>query len=326
MLIVKMNMSTKIILDNASTCIITEKGELWYSGYNNTSFKRVDLGNLTAIKYATFARYDILLLIDGDNKLWSLEGGKLFLWLEGVLDVKILYGVVHVVLEDGSVHYATVTSNFLGSPSFVKIFTGEAKEIMVSNSTIVVLDRSGHVWVMGTNTFGEFGFGHTKPISEFKCTNLVNIISVSANRGYIIALDVEGKLWAAGTNRKNVLGLGDEKLLNSTFISIGPPGVKVTSVESNDYFTVLRDENDKYWVTGVRLNYLGLDESYRPDTFVPLAMEEVVALKAMRHFVVCVKSDHRIWVSGVDHGVGNLGLGGAIELYKLTPTDFYVNK
>ncbi|OGT60894.1 MAG: hypothetical protein A3F14_02870 [Gammaproteobacteria bacterium RIFCSPHIGHO2_12_FULL_43_28] len=78
---------------------------------------------------------------------------------------------------------------------------GGIKKVVAGKENTFFLTKTGNVWGVGTNTYGQLGLGHTNPITTpEQITTLSNIIDITLKHDYVaFFLDQYEDVWACGT-------------------------------------------------------------------------------------------------------------------------------
>ncbi|MEU0494587.1 CAP domain-containing protein [Mycobacterium sp. NPDC006124] len=102
-------------------------------------------------------------------------------------------------------------------PAETGAFTGrDIVAIAAADFNSYAVDRDGHVWAMGSNSFHQLG-PNVDPLSHdalaHQIPNLSRVVDVSAGLGHALALTSGNELWSWGSNSAGQLGQG---------VAIGP--------------------------------------------------------------------------------------------------------
>lgn len=82
-------------------------------------------------------------------------------------------------------------------------------DIAVTSGSFFALDRSGTLWAMGANRYGECGNGGTSEVSNLTAVALPeSIIQFAAGDNHVVALGKDGQVFTWGCNDSGSLGLG----------------------------------------------------------------------------------------------------------------------
>jgi len=84
----------------------------------------------------------------------------------------------------------------------------DIQAIAVGSSHSVALDGSGHVYLWGSNEFGQLGNGTKASSSTPIELGLDHVISIAAGFDHTLLMQSDGSVWACGTNSFGQVGVG----------------------------------------------------------------------------------------------------------------------
>ena len=170
------------------------------------------------------------------------------------------------------------------------------------------------LWVLGDNSFGQLGLGHTNDVPQptllhgtFHSEGLLR--GVAAFNHGILLIDSQGAAFTAGSNTYGQLGRsGDE----TTFQKIGSlPSLFIASCGS--HHTLALDEMHRVWSWGLNWHgRLGNRGSLSHPSLLDCSEEVEAVLAGGKHSLV-FQSDRRLLVFGANDS-GQLGLSKTNQL------------
>lgn len=142
------------------------------------------------------------------------DDGSVWKWGDGVLaPSKLSTGIKAIAPAGfGSFYYllkqdGTITGSygFLNPSSLRNI-----KDIKAGNRHLLALDESGIVWSVGSNVYGQLGYGQNTDESKYpvKVSKIANILAIEAGNDHSLAIDEDGQLFSWGNNGSGRLGDG----------------------------------------------------------------------------------------------------------------------
>ncbi|MEU5099303.1 hypothetical protein [Streptomyces sp. NPDC020996] len=135
------------------------------------------------------------------------------------------------------------------------------KTVAVSGANVVLLGSDGHVWVTGSNEWGQLGVGATDtkdhPLAR-KIPGIDQAVAIDAGYGNVLAVDKYGITYATGDNTGGALGeLGNPvTVADAVRVAPGQPSkAPFVEVATGDSDTLVRDADGV--VLGVGYNGQG---------------------------------------------------------------------
>lgn len=117
-----------------------------------------------------------------------------------------------LLTEDGKVFaFGMDSRNQYGDKHgyFVQLELPEILSISCGSQCAMFIDIEYNVWVVGSNSEGNLGLGHTSDVKQItQLTCLSNIQLVGQGDAHAIFRNFEGKIWTCGWNKRGQLGLG----------------------------------------------------------------------------------------------------------------------
>lgn len=102
--------------------------------------------------------------------------------------------------------------------------TGTVTAIAAGGTHSVALTDDGHVWVAGTNFYGQIGMpAGTADQTTFVQTSLTDVVAIAAGVYSTLAVKSDGTLWVSGSNSNGELGLGNKQQFFYGFTQV--PGI-----------------------------------------------------------------------------------------------------
>lgn len=297
-----------------------------------------------AIDVAAADSCSFALLDDGTVMAWGMNYNKMLgteepLQLPGGVsgsDVPVpvpgLSGIVKIaasgyyataVTKEGKV-YGWGVSFKRAKPELIEGFS-DVREISVSPTHVMALDRSGNVWTVGGEMYGVLG-RMTNPERAEKVSGLTNIIAIAAGLGVSTVVKSDGTVWVWGSNWHGQFGNGQRTdapvyggLRNE--IQLKPsqvPGVKNVVAISNGEagrhtLALLKDGSLRGWGnTDWGQLGAGVSGTFQLSPVTP-KITGVKAVFAVGNNSFAVKKDNSFWIWGNGHR-------GEYPLQKVTKT------
>ena len=190
----------------------------------------------------------------------------------------------------------------LGLPPIIKLACG--RDFLVAEA------EEGDLWVLGDNTYGQLGLGHTDcalqptriDVEERSEGRLRCLVALCDG---VILIDSQGGVFSAGANSFGQLGRTSGDLSKLQRISDIPP---MLGAACGFNHTLSLDANGGVWTWGLGTwGQLGTGNTYDQSLPILAPLEGVSALAAGRHHSLVYKEDGGLLVFG-SNGFGQLGL------------------
>ena len=167
-----------------------------------------------------------------------------------------------------------------------KINLSNIVDMSAGSNFAVFVDKSGNIWGLGDNSYGQLGTGTTDSayepvkVNERKENNDDTAVKTANGTDHYLALKSDGTVWAWGNNDYGQIG-------NGTNISPGEP-VKVnnlsniTDIKAGDGFSLALKSDGTVWAWG-KNNYGQLGNGKNVNSSVPVQVQidsEVKAISA----------------------------------------------
>ena len=190
---------------------------------------------------------------------------------------------------------------------------------MASGWNFLVGESEDGLWVLGHNTYGQLGLGHTNevPVPTFvRVPELVTPLrSLEAlNRG-ILLVDGDGAIWTAGDNSLGQLGRDGDTSVFQRINGIPP----MSEASCGCSHSLAKDENGGLWTWGWgRCGQLGTNDTLNQTvpTLIP-SISDVHSLVAGGNHSFVYSHEGEMFAFGANSS-GQLGLGHKDK--KLVPT------
>jgi alpha-tubulin suppressor-like RCC1 family protein len=169
-----------------------------------------------------------------------------------------------------------------------------------ANHTLYVLDRSGLLWVIGENQYGQLGDGTTTDGTSLYCIDFSNIPwkQISANWSYITGIKTDGTLWSWGGNSYGQLGQNN-RTHRSSPTQIGT-GTDWKYVSAGGAHVAAIKTNGTLWTWGY--NYIGqLGQNNITDRSSPTQVGTATNWKQVSAgdmHTAAIKTDGTLWTWG----------------------------
>lgn len=175
--------------------------------------------------------------------------------------------------------------------------------LILSNPLRAQLPAGGTLWVMGGNTKGQLGLGHTNRVAHVAAVT-DGVVAVAAGYQHSLFVKADGTLWAMGLNYFGQSGGGSPDVITSPVYVTN----RVTQVSAGeDHSLFLRDDNTLWGLGNDGFGQIGVVPGSAFFTPVQIATN-VISMAAGWNHSVFVKADGTLWAMG-DGGYGQLGLG-----------------
>ena len=221
---------------------------------------------------------------------------------------------------------------FYSKPSLIKNPSDtNIVQISCGYHFLMMLTEDGKVYVMGINTNGQLGLGHTKPsTSPVYLVSLqgIPVSQIACGAHHSLILTVSGNIFAFGKNDFGQLGFGDieNRLypMNLKFLN----SLKACYVACGEDFTAVLTLDGGVFTFGAgmygQLGHNGTSHEYLPRKVPDLMGSEVTQISCGRcHMLVYLNSSHRLYSFGLG-GNGQLGIGPG-NVNKTSPSVVKVN-
>ncbi len=206
---------------------------------------------------------------------------------------------------------------------------GVSQIVEGGNGHAIILDKTGQVWTVGRNNFGQLGDSTTiNSAIPQKVKNLDNIAVVARGYDHSMALDSNGNLWAWGRNNYGQTGVW------SVYDQWTPQLVKdhkFIAVEGGHWHSVGLKEDGTVWAWGH--NFFGeLGNGTREHSNIPVQVwqssngkltpfADVISIASVGYHVIAIKKDGTVWGWGAnDYGQVGKGYPG-IQAYAVQVHD-----
>lgn len=169
----------------------------------------------------------------------------------------------------------------------------------------LILSKTGEVWGVGRNIYGELGLGHNNPVLQFEKTSLTNIKDIQITDKVAYALSETGEVWVSGNNNEGGLGIGNIGNIN-TWQKSGIDNVSELMVNNIRYDNILAlKTNGEYWYAGRNIfNISGLEGGSK--FWRKLGVDGDAYMSNFNTYIIDSNSD--VWSSGyVSYGVRGTG-------------------
>lgn len=189
--------------------------------------------------------------------------------------------------------------------------------IAANGSSLFVIYREGRVDAIGTNEYGQLGFGNINSYNEREMIPyILGTNMVAAGENHTLFKRANGTVWAVGRNQFGQLGIGSKQ-------DIKVPkeiwGLKeVSQIVCGENFSAALDAHGRVFVWGDNSHNQLCGSDKGPNKDLPQPLEEIKDIKHITagfNHVVVVKYDGTVYAWG-DNQHGQLGLG-----YKGRPSD-----
>ena len=166
----------------------------------------------------------------------------------------------------------------------------------------------GTLWVMGDNSKGQLGLGHTNRVG-YVAEVTDGVIAVAAGYQHSLFVKSDSTLWAMGYNYFGQSGGGSPDVI-STPVYITNRVTQVSAGEDHSLF--LRDDNTLWGLGNDGFGQIGVVPGSA--FFAPIQIAtNVISMSAGWNHSVFAKADGTLWVTGTGNE-GQLGLGAVTRV------------
>ena len=192
----------------------------------------------------------------------------------------------------------------------VKVFIGDAKEVVTGSGYTCASKTDGTLWCWGSNSLGELGVGgdsnsyveHTRPVQ----VPIANVANISAGLGHTCASKTDGTLWCWGLNSNGQLGIGN------TINQYSPKQLffdKTASLTAGSEHTCASRTDGSLWCWGRNESgQLGIGNNINQNVPKQLYWGGTASLAAGVGHTCASRTDGSLWCWG-NNLSGQLGIG-----------------
>ncbi len=325
------------------TMIVKKGGVLWAVGKNNSGQlgygtkddksdwvqgKTAGGDPIIGVKQVSASEFHTMI-VTKDDTLWAVGNNE--------------FGQLGDGSTAGKLTWVAVKEKSLGGG--VAPAMTEVARVSAGAAHTMIVKKSGALWAVGNNDFGQLGDGTTNSKNTavqvmIDADNpMTEVDQVSSGAGHTMILKNNDSLWAVGFN--HIGQLGDNTTANKKIpvqvleipADSGEPQpmTDVKQVSAGNSHTVILKENGEVWAVGDnRVGQLGdgTTENKKIPVQVMIAadrpMTNVAQVSAGQGYTVILKKNGSLWAVG-NNSSGQLGDGkGGPNVVKLFPVEITV--
>lgn len=198
-------------------------------------------------------------------------------------------------------------------------------DIVPAHDSTFFIDSCNNVYVIGSNTGGQFGFGNKDPVETIeKIPTILKIQQLSAGHQHALFLTKDSnQVFVCGSNTFGQLGIGNnqEKLILTELVFPNIKIIKVIAGLNQSFFIT-----DKYNVYACGVNRDGqLGTGNENDSLYPIPLsfnEDIVDIVSNYTHTFFISKEGAIYGCG-NNGNGQLGLGNTVSKSAPTKVTFF---
>jgi len=299
-----------IITNLDSTYYISEKNEVYVSGYN--SYGQLGIGNNSSVtsakKITALDGKKIKKLIAcGNSAYYITENGELY------VSGRSNYGQLGTGDKNN-----VLTATKLPALDGIKIKNLVSVSVGTGSSPYVstyILTESGEVYVCGYNNYGQLGTGDTTEVlTATKIDELdgIKIIDVQASTYNSYYLTEDGEVYGSGYNYYGQLGTGDATNSHIPIKIAGLDGIEIERIIAKGSCLWCIDKDGQVYVTGKNdYGQLGANTSSKQKSIIKVTLPEgkkVSEIITDAYNTFWIMEDGEVYGSGYNT-YGQLGTG-----------------
>jgi alpha-tubulin suppressor-like RCC1 family protein len=293
---------TKLSAGEDHTCVLTDAGEVWCWGSNESG----QLGGTTGDPAVPIADTSVPVKVEGIAGATDVSGG-------GKHTCAVAGGDVYCWGSNG---YAQLgTGDKVDVPAPVKL-TGVTKATLIDagDEHTCTVQEDGRVFCWGTNGDGQGGFGESVPenLSPTQVTKITGAASIAVGDEHTCIQRGDETIWCWGYNGSGGVGNGSfNNVFDPIQVLTGP--TVVTGASSFHTCAIVEHHADELWCWGAnddgQIGSGSREKSIAKPQRVQLAtLSEIVATGATH--TCAVTQDGTLWCWGNNES-GQLGTGEA---------------